>query len=437
MWEQALDDSPSTVADALNGEKSPIQVNQKLMHDIQVIVSRLVAKAPQLIDNLTTNGAEAWMHVRSKFDGGKVINRSQSGSWNHRCMGAGLQQNLGKTWGPKAWEDMTLSKENQVYHKVALQQEERASKELERKSRDATKEKQRKSKRSAKDNSTAARKSYSRHSGTVPDDVTEDVPAEHLKSLKESYYTSKVAINKQEIDDIERDTREQGECELWLSERKKRVTASMVGEICKMRKDTRRSKKVEVLLYSRFRGNIATQYGTQMEDVARQAYIKHQHNNGHPNLSSSKTGLVISADTPWLAASPDDRINDPDSSQPFGLAEYKNPYKVREMTLSEACEKCPSFCLSKQMDKTSGSFSYYLKQRHNYYYQIQCQLYCDRRDWCDFVLRTEKELHVERIHFNSTWWKQQLPKLKQFYFEALLPELASPRYGCGEIREQA
>ena len=89
------------------------------------------------------------------------------------------------------------------------------------------------------------------------------------------------------------------------------------------------------------------------------------------------------------------------------------------------------------MDKTSGSFSYHLKQRHNYYYQIQCQLYCDQRDWCDFVLHTEKELHVERIHFNSTWWKQQLPKLKQFYFEALLPELACPRYGCGEIREQA
>ena len=50
MWEQTLDDSHSTVADALNGGKSPFQVNQKLMHDIQVLVSRLVAKAPQLID---------------------------------------------------------------------------------------------------------------------------------------------------------------------------------------------------------------------------------------------------------------------------------------------------------------------------------------------------------------------------------------------------
>ncbi len=45
-----------------------------------MILSRLVAKAEQLIDNVTTNLAESWMHVRTKFDGGKVINRSQSGS---------------------------------------------------------------------------------------------------------------------------------------------------------------------------------------------------------------------------------------------------------------------------------------------------------------------------------------------------------------------
>ena len=47
-------------------------------HDIQVL---LICKADQL--NVTTNLAESWMHVRTKFDGGKVINQSQSGSWEH------------------------------------------------------------------------------------------------------------------------------------------------------------------------------------------------------------------------------------------------------------------------------------------------------------------------------------------------------------------
>jgi hypothetical protein len=80
-----------------------MEIDKKLMHDVQMLVSRLVEKAPQLIDNFTTNLAEAWMHIRCKFDGGKVINRSQSGSWQHRCTGAGLQHNLGKTWGPQVY----------------------------------------------------------------------------------------------------------------------------------------------------------------------------------------------------------------------------------------------------------------------------------------------------------------------------------------------
>ncbi len=35
--------------------------------------------------NTPTNLAESWMRIRTKFDGGKVINRCQSGAWEHRC----------------------------------------------------------------------------------------------------------------------------------------------------------------------------------------------------------------------------------------------------------------------------------------------------------------------------------------------------------------
>ena len=90
-----------------------------MMHDIQTALSRLVSKASQLIENVTTNVAESWMHIRSKYDGGKVINRSQSGSWEHRCMGAGLQQNKGKEWGPELWRQMTNSSPNEVFSNTA------------------------------------------------------------------------------------------------------------------------------------------------------------------------------------------------------------------------------------------------------------------------------------------------------------------------------
>ena len=55
------------------------------------------------------------MHIRSKFDGGKQINHSQSGSWEGRCAGAGLRQNLGPAWGPVTWKSATGSEANSVF----------------------------------------------------------------------------------------------------------------------------------------------------------------------------------------------------------------------------------------------------------------------------------------------------------------------------------
>ena len=115
LWEQTLTDDPETELDARQGGLTQTNLNQKLHHDIQVSLSRLIAKAGQLLGNVTTNTAESWMNVRSKFDGGKVINRSQSGSWEHRCMGAGLRQNMGRDWGPQAWRQVTNSSPNKVF----------------------------------------------------------------------------------------------------------------------------------------------------------------------------------------------------------------------------------------------------------------------------------------------------------------------------------
>ena len=183
----------------------------------------------------------------------------------------------------------------------------------------------------------------------------------------------------------------QGQSELWTNERKKRLTASVVGSILKMKATTRKGKKVESLLYSKFYGNRATMYGIEMEPEARNDYVKYQQNNGHPCLKTECVGLVVSMENPWLAASLDDRVYDPNVNSPLGLAEYKNPHSVRNTSLSQACQSSKTFCL--QAEERDDKTVYSLKRRHDYYFQIQCQLYCDGREWCYFVLRTEKALH--------------------------------------------
>ena len=77
-----MDDTPVTEEDARKSGATPTQVYRRLLLDISVTVSRLVAKAV----------AKNSMSIRCKFEGGKVVNRSLSGSWEFRCMGAGLRK---------------------------------------------------------------------------------------------------------------------------------------------------------------------------------------------------------------------------------------------------------------------------------------------------------------------------------------------------------
>ena len=42
---------------------------------------------------------------------------------------------------------------------------------------------------------------------------------------------------------------------------------------------------------------------------------------------------------------------------------------------------------------------------------------------------------IERITWDTDFWNNSFPKLKYFYFTALLPELAQPRLQHGGIRE--
>ncbi len=100
-----------------------------------------------------------------------------------------------------------------------------------------------------------------------------------------------------------------------------------------MRKNTKRSKNVQNLLYSTFKGTEATRYGSAKEQETIDLYIAHQKKNGHRQLTINKCGLSISISNPWLAASPDGVVSDPSNpSQALGLVEVKNPFSVRDKT---------------------------------------------------------------------------------------------------------
>lgn len=108
--------------------------------------------------------------MRSKFDGEKVINRSQSGSWEHRCMGAGLQQNMDREWGTHAWKAMTTSSPNKVFTNATEHSTKKLNKDRKRKATEKFKEQRRRSKYTRIDDTPAARRAYSRHDGGITPD---------------------------------------------------------------------------------------------------------------------------------------------------------------------------------------------------------------------------------------------------------------------------
>lgn len=133
-------------------------------------------------------------------------------------------------------------------------------------------------------------------------------------------------------------------------------------------------------------------------------------------------GLYISR-RGFLAASPDGVVyND---STPIGLIEIKCPYSERNSLIFDACKKSSFFC-----EQIASEI--HLKKTHNYYHQVQGQMAILELPWCDFIVWTLCDIHIERIYFDQSFWNDKCyPKLYSFYFGIILPELVFPRHTLG------
>ena len=114
------------------------------------------------LGNFTTNLAETWMHIRCKFDGGKQINRSQSGSWQARCAGAGLRYNEGAAWGLHTWEHLLSTPPSDIFLNTSMAAVKKTTNDRKRKATAEAKASRKKARYNSADNSLFSRKAYSR-----------------------------------------------------------------------------------------------------------------------------------------------------------------------------------------------------------------------------------------------------------------------------------
>ena len=138
------------------------------------------------------------------------------------------------------------------------------------------------------------------------------------------------------------------------------------------------------------------------------------------------SGFIVCGDYPFLGASPDGAVFSPALPDPHGYLEIKCPYNQRNMTPLDACTSA-EFCCELGED---GQMK--LRRSHHYYAQVQGQMAIGKRNWCDFVIYTQKNIAVERITFDSSYWSNELqPKLVDFYDNILAPEIVSPIHCLG------
>ena len=153
------------------------------------------------------------------------MNRSQSSSWEGRCAGAGLRQNLGPDWGPKAWQSITSETPNPVFRKISEDMRQEVEKDRKRKRSEAAKQSRQQSKqRKTNDTSVQAKADYAQHNGPPIADAPSDIPQNYLQDLMLEYYQSKITVTQEKVDELEKSTRYQGAGDSistnnWLAER--------------------------------------------------------------------------------------------------------------------------------------------------------------------------------------------------------------------------
>lgn len=101
------------------------------------------------------------------------------------------------------------------------------------------------------------------------------------------------------------------------------------------------------------------------------------------------------------------------------------------MTIEEACQN-KTFFLDKLGDGTVR-----LRRNHDYYVQMEGQLYCSNLDLKGIILIVcfgeSRQLFVEKIFWDNSWTSDSLPKIDFFYRCALFPEIIIRRVQRGKI----
>lgn len=213
-------------------------------------------------------------------------------------------------------------------------------------------------------------------------------------------FLEKLQLSDHERKELEVQTRGQSCNNIWATERQKRITASNFGAVCLARSTGSYESLVKTVIANKKINTAPINHGRKFEDVA---INKYEHDTGRKVM---KCGLIVHPKHAYIGGSPDALVGDD------GIVEAKCPYSARFLEPM----KCAYF-------NKEGL----LPKHHRHQYQIQGLLEITGRKWCDLVVYTFKGIAISRIYRDSDFWNIHiLPKIKEFYYYYLLPQILRP-----------
>ena len=248
------------------------------------------------------------------------------------------------------------------------------------------------------------------------------------KSVSQDEYTSEPLqqitprnsnmLSSDEIDAIEKITVGQANNEAWHQQREGRITASNFYRVftkvesMKVSGESSAKKLVDSLLgKAKPPANLpALKYGRDMEPIAVEEFIKYFRKH-HKNVSYRDCGIFIDKTKQYLGASLDLLIQC--SCCGKAVVEIRNPFSI--------ANKIPSPHNLSYLCMCNGQVA--LKQQHQYFTQVQCEMALTKRSLCYFFAYTQKGYHLETIRFNATYWCRLEENLTWFYNNCLSPAL--------------
>lgn len=200
----------------------------------------------------------------------------------------------------------------------------------------------------------------------------------------------------------------------WFAQRLGKVTASRIADLMARTKtgySTSRENYMAQLICERLTGvpqdsysNAAMQWGTDQEPFARAAY------EAHAGVLVEECGFILHPTIDDAGASPDGLVGDD------GLVEIK----------------CPNTATMLDFILTESVPDKYQKQ-------MQFQLACTGRSWCDFVMFDPRlpeggQLRIKRIERDSVFIGQIETEVAAFLKEALIKtEAIKEKLNAGQV----